>query len=50
MSQDKIFIFKRPCIRCDKMFLKTGKAQKICEDCSLQRLTRADRKKKEVKK
>ena len=49
MVENKIFVFKRPCIRCNELFIKTGKAQKICEGCSLQGLTVGERKRKRLK-
>jgi len=33
MNRKKYKMFTRPCDRCGKLFRKTGKSCKICEEC-----------------
>jgi hypothetical protein len=36
---DKKKVFKRSCVVCNKMFERTGRYSKMCEDCKLRRKT-----------
>ena len=39
-KEEKIKIrLRRPCIHCEKMFMPTGKLQKVCEKCLKERRT-----------
>jgi len=36
---------RRPCIKCEKMFVPTGKAQKVCENCQIKIMVAANKRK-----